>query len=950
MKKRWLFLLTLIITLGIFSMSVFAADPDVTFSTSAPPSVEIGDTFQVEVISAEIKDAYSVAVKLTFDNSVFEVTDIQWNKAIPMAATTDIVTANTKGAFAGNYVDNEWNYELVIPKNSTFVTATFKVKESAAVGASIIKLEDFKPYDMLSSPIDVNISSSTLTINIVPPAIYAFDVLVGSEVEKVYEVGEEDDVYTYSVCNGLLVYVAEDDPEQAVTMSFTSGENGDSGVYDVILDVAQPGDGYSYLEFVFTELPTVPSVISLTEGAGFSLDESGDDEYNSKPTGDGTDYVSLYQGFGFNGLTEGGELQAKFLATLPRSDGDPVERIINLTVRHVDPLALLEEAIAAAKENKDSVGESEDGYDVNPSDQWVKPEVMSAYADAIAAAQEVANKEEPDLDEVNQAIVALNAATAAFNDAKKDGEAVYAFDVLVGSEVEKVYEVGEEDDVYTYSVCNGLLVYVAEDDPEQAVTMSFTSGENGDSGVYDVILDVAQPGDGYSYLEFVFTELPTVPSVISLTEGAGFSLDESGDDEYNSKPTGDGTDYVSLYQGFGFNGLTEGGELQAKFLATLPRSDGDPVERTINLTVRHNPELLNPHTVTISGGGSGASGAGDYYKGETVNINAGNRSGYTFTGWTSDEVTITNASNKNASFIMPAKAVTVTANWKSSGSSSSGGGGAVAPTVTGIEIKSAPDKVSYDEGDKLDLTGLEVTVTYSDGKTKDIAAEDFAKNGITVSPKAGEVLDADVTAIEIKADGKTVKQVIVVDKKDIVTPQDIDKPVEKPVLTDIDGHWAEDYIDYLVGIGAISGYPDGTFRPDAPITRAEFAKVIVDAFELKGSGKVFDDTADHWAKNYVAIAAANGIVLGYNENEFGPDDLITREQMAIIIVKAAGLKEQTGVLDFIDEGNVSSWAYNWVVSAVDNNLMSGYEDNSFKPLNNATRAEAATVIYNILMK
>ena len=72
--------------------------------------------------------------------------------------------------------------------------------------------------------------------------------------------------------------------------------------------------------------------------------------------------------------------------------------------------------------------------------------------------------------------------------------------------------------------------------------------------------------------------------------------------------------------------------------------------------------------------------------------------------------------------------------------------------------------------------------------------------------------------------------------------------------------------------------------------------------------------------------------------------------MAIIIVKAAGLAEETGVLDFIDEGNVSSWAYNWVVSAVENNLMSGYEDNSFKPLNNATRAEAVTVIYNVLMK
>jgi len=84
--------------------------------------------------------------------------------------------------------------------------------------------------------------------------------------------------------------------------------------------------------------------------------------------------------------------------------------------------------------------------------------------------------------------------------------------------------------------------------------------------------------------------------------------------------------------------------------------------------------------------------------------------------------------------------------------------------------------------------------------------------------------------------------------------------------------------------------------------------------------------------------------------EFGPDDLITREQMAIMIVKAAGLKDAAGELTFSDKDDVSSWAYNWVVSATQHKIMSGYTDNSFKPLKNATRAEAVTVIYNVLMK
>ena len=289
--------------------------------------------------------------------------------------------------------------------------------------------------------------------------------------------------------------------------------------------------------------------------------------------------------------------------------------------------------------------------------------------------------------------------------------------------------------------------------------------------------------------------------------------------------------------------------------------------------------------------------------------------------------------------------VTVASLPGSPGGGGGGGGGVVTPTVTGIAIKAVPDKVAYTEGDELDLSGLKVTLTYSNGTTKDIALADFADNKITVSPKAGDALDAADTEIVITVNGKTIKQAITVEKK-TVTP-----PLEKPVLTDIDGHWAQANIEYLVGIGAIAGYPDETFRPDTLITRAEFARMIVDAFELTAeSGKIWEDTANHWAKDYIATAAASGIVLGYNDKEFGPDDLITREQMAIMIVKAAGLKDVAGELSYSDKSDVSIWAYNWVVSATQNKIMSGYTDNTFKPLKNATRAEAAIVIYNVLMK
>lgn len=169
------------------------------------------------------------------------------------------------------------------------------------------------------------------------------------------------------------------------------------------------------------------------------------------------------------------------------------------------------------------------------------------------------------------------------------------------------------------------------------------------------------------------------------------------------------------------------------------------------------------------------------------------------------------------------------------------------------------------------------------------------------------------------------------------------------VLNDIAGHWAEDNINRLVALGAISGYPDGTFRPDNKITRAEFATVLVKALKLSPqSGKVFNDTAGHWAGDFIATAAANGIVNGYSDTQFGPDDNITREQMAVMIVKAAQLSVVSGGKNFADKDRISAWAKDAVATASENNIITGYSDNTFRPGDSATRAEAVTVIVRLL--
>ncbi len=162
-------------------------------------------------------------------------------------------------------------------------------------------------------------------------------------------------------------------------------------------------------------------------------------------------------------------------------------------------------------------------------------------------------------------------------------------------------------------------------------------------------------------------------------------------------------------------------------------------------------------------------------------------------------------------------------------------------------------------------------------------------------------------------------------------------------------HWANDVINKLSAQGYISGYPDGTFKPNNNITRAEFATVLVKAYKLPVSaGKAFDDTTNHWARDYITTAYDAGIAAGYNEHSFGPEDLITREQMAVMIAKAATIEVIAAEIPFKDSGETSAWARDALTAVAQKGIMQGYPDGTFNPRQNATRAEATMVIANAL--
>lgn len=178
------------------------------------------------------------------------------------------------------------------------------------------------------------------------------------------------------------------------------------------------------------------------------------------------------------------------------------------------------------------------------------------------------------------------------------------------------------------------------------------------------------------------------------------------------------------------------------------------------------------------------------------------------------------------------------------------------------------------------------------------------------------------------------------------------KPVQ---MRDIAGHWAEKNIDAAVELGFARGYQDGTFRPDNPITRAEFATLLTRALMLEGqSSASFADAAliPDWAASPVAAAARAGIVEGYDNGEFRPFRLIDRSELAVMIVRALGVQTDTGYasLTFADAGQIPSWAGPSVQLAVEHGLVKGRGDNRFAPLAQATRAEAITIILDLLDK
>jgi len=161
--------------------------------------------------------------------------------------------------------------------------------------------------------------------------------------------------------------------------------------------------------------------------------------------------------------------------------------------------------------------------------------------------------------------------------------------------------------------------------------------------------------------------------------------------------------------------------------------------------------------------------------------------------------------------------------------------------------------------------------------------------------------------------------------------------------SDVTGTKYEAAVDNLIKLGVVNGYPDGTYKPGNIVTRAEMAKLVVVAMGLKDAADavkantIFSDVkADHWASGYINVAVNLGILKGYPDGTFKPENTVTYAEAVTMLLRALGYK---------DDKLAGNWPTNFIVKAASLGVTSGV---TMAPNNGAVRGDIAVLVYNTL--
>lgn len=303
----------------------------------------------------------------------------------------------------------------------------------------------------------------------------------------------------------------------------------------------------------------------------------------------------------------------------------------------------------------------------------------------------------------------------------------------------------------------------------------------------------------------------------------------------------------------------------------------------------------------------------------------------------------TEDNGKTYKFTMPDSTVTVTAEFESSGGYTGGGGGSGSSATVN---SSKAINGSFAISDKNAKAGDTVKVTPK-------ANEGYVVDTVTVTDKNGKNIPVTQNADGTYSFVMPEKSAQPVDVKVTFKLDNAEKDCPSEKFTDVDqDKWYHEGVDYAIKNGLMNGTGADTFAPDATTTRAMVVTIL---YRLDGEPAVTKDIpfadvpAGQWYSNAINWAAANGIVNGYGDDKFGPDDTITREQMAAILYRYASYKgysvsDLANLTGYTDAASVSEWASTAMRWAVAEGLIEGTSATTLSPSGDSTRAQVATIL------
>ncbi len=285
-----------------------------------------------------------------------------------------------------------------------------------------------------------------------------------------------------------------------------------------------------------------------------------------------------------------------------------------------------------------------------------------------------------------------------------------------------------------------------------------------------------------------------------------------------------------------------------------------------------------------------------------------------------------------------------------SGPSSNGGGGWITSTYAVTVEKSEHGKVTSNRTNASSGSTVTLTVTPDSGYVLDtLTVTDSRRNEIKLTAQGGGKYTFTMPSRAV-----TVKATFAPLPEDVEQPCDGGASCPSHGFTDLGtvGTWYHEAVDYVLRNGLMNGYSHTLFGPDDDLSRAQLAQIL---YNKEGKpavmgGIVFTDVAPGaWYAPAITWAAANGIVGGYGNGLFGPDDNITREQLAVMLWRYTGSPAATEKeLHFTDADEASGYALEALRWAVENGIINGYGNGRLNPKGLATRAQIAQMLMNFL--